>query len=128
MYGTSHSAQRAGGHRRGRQPAAQMAHPAIGGAEQVRRHARGAGEIAHQHEHRDDEEIVVRRRLEGLAGQVRERDGPTARPGLLRRHAERHEFLGIGDGGADKSFAHLCAGTCDKNTLHAVRPLSCLHE
>ena len=77
------------------QPAAQVPHPAIGGGEQVVRHARNAGKVAHQHEHRDHEQVEIRCGFEGLAGQVRIRDLPSARPGLFRVHSDEDELVGV---------------------------------
>ena len=56
-----------------REPAAHMADPGIGGGIEVARHPGHRSEIAHQHEQRDDGEIVDRRILVGIGAERRER-------------------------------------------------------
>ena len=84
-----------------REPAAHMADPGIGGGIEIARHARHRAEIAHQHEQRDDGEVVDRGVLIGIAAERGERglrpvedrkaDDADQQHGDADRHAQRHQ-------------------------------------
>ena len=80
----------------GGEPAADMADPGIGRVVEIAAHAGGAGDVAHQHEHRNDRKLVEARDREGFRAQRRQRmlpaaDGDVAEePGNQHRQADRH--------------------------------------
>ena len=70
--------ERAGDDRRRGQSAADMADPGIGGVVEIAAHAGGAGDVAHQHEHRNDGELIEARDREGFRAERGQRVGPAA--------------------------------------------------
>ena len=76
---------RAGDHRRRGEPAADVPDPRIGRVIEVASHAGGARHVAHQHEHRNDRELVEARDREGLGAER----GQRLRPAADRDRAEQ---------------------------------------
>ena len=84
-----------------REPAAPVADPGVGGGVEIARHARHRAEVAHQHEQRDDGEVVDRGVGVGIGAERRERrpaavehaeaDDADEQHGDADRHAQRHQ-------------------------------------